>query len=196
MQWQSEPVERDGQRHRLLVDGQPLSWRQLATRLAEDEATRTALGERLAQSPHPAVWWETPASTDETADRPFEMVVLPARGLARARVSWDAFAEHLGSEGPSVRTFPNLGNNAQLVVPMPLPDGRPYGHLAAFVRTAPAEQADLLWRRVGEEVLRWWATETRPVWVSTAGGGVPWLHVRLDRRPKYYKHGPYRTPPG
>ena len=30
-----------------------------------------------------------------------------------------------------------------------------------------------------------------PTWVSTAGGGVAWLHVRLDSAPKYYTHRPY-----
>ena len=32
----------------------------------------------------------------------------------------------------------------------------------------------------------------QPIWLSTAGMGVPWLHVRLDSRPKYYAFGPYR----
>jgi hypothetical protein len=32
---------------------------------------------------------------------------------------------------------------------------------------------------------------TTPVWLSTAGAGVAWLHVRLDDRPKYYSHRPY-----
>ena len=31
----------------------------------------------------------------------------------------------------------------------------------------------------------------KPVWLSTAGLGVGWLHVRLDDRPKYYRHAPY-----
>jgi len=35
----------------------------------------------------------------------------------------------------------------------------------------------------------------RPLWISTAGMGVNWLHVRLDSRPKYYRHAPYKTPP-
>jgi hypothetical protein len=30
-------------------------------------------------------------------------------------------------------------------------------------------------------------------WVSTAGTGVPWLHVRRDTRPKYDRHAPYRA---
>ena len=32
-----------------------------------------------------------------------------------------------------------------------------------------------------------------PVWLSTAGGGVDWLHMRLDERPKYYRHLPWRN---
>ena len=32
-----------------------------------------------------------------------------------------------------------------------------------------------------------------PVWLSTAGMGVSWLHLRLDSQPKYYRHGPYRA---
>jgi hypothetical protein len=28
--------------------------------------------------------------------------------------------------------------------------------------------------------------------LSTAGGGVDWLHMRLDDRPKYYRHLPWR----
>ena len=32
----------------------------------------------------------------------------------------------------------------------------------------------------------------KPVWLSTAGAGVSWLHVGLDDRPKYYGFGPYR----
>jgi hypothetical protein len=31
----------------------------------------------------------------------------------------------------------------------------------------------------------------QPIWLSTAGMGVAWLHIRLDERPKYYSHKPY-----
>ncbi len=33
------------------------------------------------------------------------------------------------------------------------------------------------------------------LWVSTAGLGVSWLLVRLDARPKDYRHAPYERAP-
>ena len=46
---------------------------------------------------------------------------------------------------------------------------------------------------VGTTVLQA-ALSEKPLWLSTAGGGVAWLHLRIDSRPKYYSHRPYRDP--
>jgi hypothetical protein len=48
-----------------------------------------------------------------------------------------------------------------------------------------------LWEAVGRVAER--RLGTAPVWLSTAGAGVSWLHVRLDDRPKYYAFTPYKT---
>lgn len=77
-----------------------------------------------------------------------------------------------------------------MVVPSPVADVAAYGHLAAFVRLARQDQRDALWRKVGEAMSK--RVGARPVWLSTAGAGVSWLHVRLDDRPKYYGFEPYR----
>jgi hypothetical protein len=42
------------------------------------------------------------------------------------------------------------------------------------------------------EIERRLATARDRFWVSTSGLGVPWVHVRLDERPKYFQFGPYR----
>jgi hypothetical protein len=41
-----------------------------------------------------------------------------------------------------------------------------------------------------------WGNRRKPVWLSTAGAGVSWLHVRLDDRPKYYGYRPYQEASG
>jgi len=146
---------------------------------------------RLSESPFDALRWETPPVTAATADRPFEFVLVDSPWLA-APPDPSPFAAYFRASALAV-TFPNLGHDAVLVAPCPPTGPADYTHLAAFLREAPEVQQHELWRKVGL------AMEARigptPVWLSTAGGGVDWLHVRLDDQPKYYAHGPYRTHP-
>ena len=88
-------------------------------------------------------------------------------------------------------TIPNLGGDALMVVPRPMSDVGCYCHLAAFLRGAPEPQRDALWVAVANATLG--RVGSKPLWLNTAGGGVAWLHVRLDARPKYYHHMPYKT---
>jgi hypothetical protein len=155
-----------------------------------DAAFRALCSAWLAGAPYAAFRWETPPVTAATATRPFEFVVLDSPGLA-TRPDPGAFAEHFaGAAEAGVVVFPNLGGDALLVVPCPLAAPSAYGHLAAFVRAAPEPQRHALWQAVGGAMAR--RLCANPVWLSTAGAGVAWLHVRLDDRPKYYGFGPYR----
>jgi hypothetical protein len=158
--------------------------------LATDPTLRAALNEALARAPFPAFRWETPAVTAATLSRPFEFVLLSAPQLAR-RADPATFAEHFRA-GEVVVQFASLGRDALLIAPCPTGDLAPYAHLGAFVREAPAAQRDAFWRQVGEAMSH--RVGSRPVWLNTEGGGVAWLHVRLDDRPKYYGHAPYRAP--
>ncbi len=124
--------------------------------------------------------------------QPFEFVVLDRPGLARCPDP-EAFAEHFVEGEIGVASFPNLGGDAIMVVPSPVAESAAYGHLAAFVRLAPEAQRHAFWQSVGEAMAR--RIGAKPVWLSTAGAGVSWLHVRLDDRPKYYGFGPYRQTP-
>ncbi len=152
---------------------------------------QTFFNELLAGAPFAAFRWETPPLTAATADRPFESVLLDSPWLA-TEPDAEAFAEHFGIAGSAgVVEFPNLGGDAILVAPTPASPLSAYAHIGAFARRAPAAQRRALWSRVGAAMAR--RLGPRPVWLSTAGGGVPWLHVRLDDRPKYYGHEPYRT---
>ncbi len=154
-----------------------------------DAEFRSLFNALLADAPYAAFRWETPPVTADGTARPFEFVALDSPNLAR-RPDPAAFAEHWPAAENGIATVPNLGGDATLVIPMPLAEPSAYGHLAAFVRLAPEPQRDALWRAVGEAMA--WRVGAAPVWLSSAGAGVPWLHVRLDDRPKYYGHDPYR----
>ncbi|MBW3598978.1 MAG: hypothetical protein KY475_17115, partial [Planctomycetes bacterium] len=138
-----------------------------------NEAFRTTFNSLLAEAPYSAFRWETPPVTRENSSRPFEFVLLNSPGLARTPDP-EAFADHFVEAEGGVASFSNLGGDAILIVPCPFADHATYRHLAAFVRLAPEEQRHALWRAVGEAMERRLSAE--PVWLSTAGAGVSWLH--------------------
>jgi hypothetical protein len=157
-----------------------------------DAEFRAWFNQLLAESPFSAFRWETPPLISTNTNRPFEFVLHDSPGLAE-KPDVAAFSDHFyrAAADQIVVQFSNLGRDAILVVPCPLGPYSAYGHLAAFVRDAPPAQQQLLWQTVGEVLQA--RLNQKPVWLSTAGAGVSWLHVRLDDRPKYYGHAPYRA---
>ena len=144
----------------------------------------------LAEAPFSAYRWETPSITTSTINRVFEFVLLDSPGLARSPDK-NAFAGYFDTTNDrGITTFFNLGKDAFLVVPSPSGQISAYGHLAVFTREAPKAQNHALWQVVGETLQK--RLSDQPIWLSTAGGGVSWLHVRLDSYPKYYGYSPYK----
>lgn len=171
-------------------DASPVPYAEVLRLWQADAEFRSLFIQMLADAPFEAFRWETPPLTIATANRPFECVLLNSPGLA-SRPDQQAFAEHFGAaSADGVVEFANLGKDAILVVPSPLGPPQAYGHIAAFVRQAPQSQQHAIWAAVGAAMQR--RLSSRPVWLSTAGAGVSWLHVRLDDRPKYYGFQPYR----
>ncbi|MBY0457438.1 MAG: hypothetical protein K2V38_08895 [Gemmataceae bacterium] len=177
-----------GVRVRLYSGTHPATRFDTLVALRDDPAFRAWFNDLLAAVPFTAFRWETPGTTLADALGSFEFVALDAPFLAR-NPDPEAFAEHFRPDAPVV-AFPNLGGDATLIVPCPRAAHTAYGHLAAFAREAPEAQRDAFWKLVAVATIN--ALGTTPMWLSTAGAGVSWLHVRLDRRPKYYGHEPYR----
>ncbi len=175
-----------------LVGGRAATVAEFLDGLQDDVALRGMLDETLARVPFVAFRWEMPSLTRDRLHHEFECVVVDDPSLERPQ-NHAAFADHLeGCAEPDVAVFSNLGGDATLVVPLPASEEPCYTHLGAFVRGAPRVQRHALWRCVAETTLG--RVDDVPLWLSTAGDGVAWLHVRLDDRPKYYAHAPYRSP--
>lgn len=152
---------------------------------------RSFFSSLLASTPFPAYFWETPPVTKSTVEREFEFVLANSPQLAKIDPDPSDFEEYFSSANREVISFPNLGNDALLVVPLPVAEASAYPHLAAFIREAPESQQHLLWQKIAEELKQ--KLNNQPIWVSTSGLGVPWLHVRLDSSPKYYCFEPYKS---
>ena len=184
-------IEPSTQRVRITSHGAPLTWRQVRELWRSDEAFGRYYSTLLASSPFASFFWECPPITQNTLGEAFEHVTVAAHTFREA--SPEAFAHQLVGVQRSVISFDNLNGDATLVVPREDARRGVYGHLGAFLRGAPAAQQAQLWFEVGaalERVME--QAGERPVWLSTAGKGVPWLHVRLDAKPKYYRTEQYK----
>jgi hypothetical protein len=193
--WQldSTDVER-GKRLQISSDGKRLSFRELFALLERNPEFATWYTERLCASGAEGFFWQHPALTEETFDGDAELVLIDGPALAKLVPDPEPFRRHFEkSPNDEVIVFANLGGDAVLIVPRPLGPTKAYGHLAAFLRRAPSEQVLSLWRNVGQTVRE--SIGPEPQWVNTAGMGVPWLHVRIDSRPKYYRYAPYKAFP-
>ncbi len=181
-------------RFRLLRDGRPLSWSDVVDLWQNDQSFRYFFVSVLADAPFPAYFWETPPVTSATINGEFAFVLVDSPQLAGIRTDQRAFENRFSSAEPgaSVIEFSNLGGDATLVVPCPHGPLSAYAQLSTFARGAPDDQQHQLWTLVGAALER--RLGAQPVWLSTSGLGVYWLHIRLDSAPKYYTHEPYRNP--
>lgn len=179
-------------RFEIHTSGTRLSYADVLELWQTSETFREFFLSLLVESPYAAFRRETPPIATGSTDRLFEFALVESPRLDRAPER-DVFSEHFSPECPdeNVFTFDNLRGDAGLVVPCPQADDSAYVHLASFVRNAPGSQQHALWQAVGRAVKE--RLSQRPLWLSTAGGGVAWLHVRLDSRPKYYSYEPYKT---
>ena len=165
-----------------------LSYGEFLQALAEDQNFRKLIQDEMRAAPFIAFRWETPPLTSDNLDQPFECLLHDSPGLDVPADPTD-FEPYFRSDREIV-TFDNLGGDALLIVPCPTSKTANYSHIAAFHRTAPITQQHVFWIAVAKAVLA--RLSSRPLWLSTAGGGVDWLHMRLDDRPKYYRHLPWR----
>ncbi len=182
-------------RFRLLRDGRPLSWSDVVDLWQNDPSFRCFFVSVLADAPFPAYFWETPPVTSATVNQEFAFVIVDSPQLAGVRTDQQAFANRFASAEPgaSVIEFSNLGGDATLVVPCRRGPVSAYSQISAFARLAPDDQQHQLWTLVGATLER--QLGAQPVWLSTSGLGVYWIHIRFDSAPKYYTHKPYRKLP-
>lgn len=180
-------------KYTIIVNGKPVSYADALDLWLEDTVFCSLFISLLSEVPFTAYRWGTPPITKSTVTRDFEFIIVNSPALDRAP-DRQAFSGHFTKNdcNNGIVVFENLGKDATLVVPSPRGLRPAYAHLAAFVRGAPDAQKHALWQVVGQTVKQ--TLSERPLWISTAGGGIAWLHVRLDSWPKYYAHAPYKYP--
>jgi len=175
-------------RHRFFENGERMSFDQAIGLMDESVAFRTYLTEVLANVPFKAFCWECKPVKIDNIDSGFEFVVISDERL-QDEANAKSFEEYMDTEDLAT-SFENLGGDAVLIAPTPSKETNGYAHFAQFVRSASSAQQHELWQLLAAEVEA--NLHSDFIWINTAGHGVPWLHLRIDDRPKYYQFDEYR----
>lgn len=143
-------------------------------------------------------FFEMPPLDRKTFHRPFEFVLTPATFKPRV-ANPKAFSAHFKDHKNNIAVFPNLTKESLLIAPTPIlhsPHPKKdtmYLNLSHFLREGPPSQIRQLLSCLSQTLMTRLSEISKPVYVSTSGQGVPWLHVRLDPVPKYYTYVPYMS---
>ena len=169
-----------------------ISFETLFHALADDVGFISWYTELLAGCNLVSYFWEHPPLLQTSLSNPAEFMLIDAPTLTGLRADQQSFRDHFAAAGsdPTV-VFQSLGGDATLIAPCAIAGTQNCVHLAPFVRAAPADLICAFWQTVGKTVLH--SLGDRPLWLSTSGLGVSWLHARLDSEPKYYQHAPYKS---
>ena len=175
------------------LSGQPLSFQNWFEQIASDAKFGFWFTDQLVNINGTRFHWELPQLTTHTIDQDFECAVVVNDSFIRMKPDPYTFANQFNQSQPeySVIGFPNLSADAYLLAPLPLSGETDcYTHLAIFLSEAPRQQVAEFWQKVGAIALE--RLSDVPYWLSTAGMGVAWLHLRFDSQPKYYRHEAYQ----
>jgi len=150
-----------------------------------------------------AYFFETPGTTQETSEnQQFEFILKKTSfdRFTNRQTYMDYFGEcKINDENsPNLSTdFLNLSGDSKLIAPCPpfkneRKFDKYYDHLAAFSRNVEDEKVHDLWSRTGNQMIKRLGNGKKQ-WLSTNGGAVAWLHIRIDPKPKYYTFFPYKA---
>ena len=127
--------------------------------------------------------WRT-SVLDKSKTKPFVQEFIECDNFPKTQ-NYQSFKKYIEkSKNKYVTSFPNLSGDTMLVVPIPRKN-KDYTHLKNFIDQASKVQQMKLWKevsRVAREMLK----KHSQIWISTHGLGVPYLHVRISIKPKYY----------
>ena len=175
---------------RLFADERLLTNEDVFRLWQEDATFALFYSKTILKAGYEGFCWEMPPVTSSSLKVDHEYVVVESASHRNIQANPAPFNEHFRG-GVLTVAFPNLGKNGVMIAPAP-GDHIDGGSISSFLRSASRDRVVDLWAVVGREVNR--RVSDVPLWVSTAGLGVSWLHVRLDSRPKYYRYNPYRIP--
>ena len=157
----------------LKVEFPRMTWDSLLRNMGNESFIKV-----LKECPYKSYYFETP-ELSKNLDKSVIFMLVNSNTLHKRRADPSSFSDKLSGSG----VFENLSRDATLIIPTNI-HGK-YNHLHSFMENASDEEIRDILQRSGDVVLKR-TKEWENVYFSTSGDGVPWLHFRVSKTPKYY----------
>lgn len=119
---------------------------------SEDFANAMTRALKESKTVFESFFWECPPIDKDTIGDQFTFATIDAPSLNGIEQNYLDFEEHfIRDRDKLVCSFPNLGGDATLVVPIPK-KGKDFAHLANFNENADSDTKIKLWEKVAKEL--------------------------------------------
>lgn len=181
---------------KIFKDQNQLTWQEIINLWKSNNAFIDFFRDLFKQCRFENYFWECPPiKYSDIQHQLFEFVLIKYKEKFPPANSND-FKEHFeNTKQGSIINFLNLNGQSMLIVPIrekSIPNNA-YSCICTFLRETSKQQIHKFWNKIAI-ILETRLKQNRHnyIWLSTDGRGVPWLHVRLDPTPKYYKMKAYK----
>lgn len=106
--------------------------------------------------------------------------------LDKMKEDYSSFYEHIKkSKNKYVISFNNLSNDTLLIIPTPKKNKK-FTTIKDFMDNSSETQQKYFWKYVSKTIKNLIKDGKTKYWISTHGSGVPYFHLRISLKPKYY----------
>lgn len=136
----------------------------------------------IKEQKHPFLWKTSPIRNGGNSFFKQECIRCNLLNVKSDSSAFDKYIKR--SKNKYATSFYNLSGDTLLVIPMPRKN-KNFSNLNEFMKNASPLHIKKFWEYVYSEIQKLLPKE-KELWVSTHGLGVPYLHLRISTKPKYY----------
>lgn len=123
---------------------------------------------------------------DENFINYYEEKFIPDPRLESLKQDYLTFESYIRkSKNRYVTSFPNLKGDSLLIIPIPRKKVS-FVTIKEFIDNASIRHQKEFWKYTSQAIKKF-IKGKEIIWISTHGIGIPYFHLRIDTKPKYYQ---------
>lgn len=122
----------------------------------------------------------------KTGEEEYKVKFIENKYLDEMVQDYSSFMDKIKkSKNNYVTSFYNLSGDTLLVIPIPK-QNKNFTTIKHFIDNASKTQKKYFWKYVSQKIKSLIKNKKTKYWISTHGTGVPYFHLRISTKPKYY----------